>query len=55
MPALSLRQKIIAAGITDEAAVRAKLRQARAIILSVPNIDLNRFNPIRPMENIHEG
>ena len=52
---LSLRDKIVAAGITDEPTIRAHLKRAVDVIRFVPGINLKTFNPLRPMENVHEG
>lgn len=55
LPYLSLREKIVAAGIKDEPTIRAHLKRAADVIRLVPGIDIKTFNPLRPMENIHEG
>ena len=52
---VSLRQRLIDAGVTDEATIRAHLKHALNVIRYVPGVDLKRFNPLKPMENVHEG
>lgn len=52
---VSLRQKLIDAGITDEPTIRSHLKHAHDVIRYVPGVDLKRFNPLKPMDGIHEG
>lgn len=51
----SLRERIIAAGITDEREIRAALGTALNVVRNVPGVKLDRYNPRRPMQGVHEG